>query len=419
VLLLVVSAFVSYPLLASRYGWPEPGWIANHRLRLGLDLKGGVHVVLQVQPDPSAPREPGVDDATWRRQTIERVRDTIDRRVDALGIGEATIAVQGSQHDRLLIQLPGFTDMARARALLQSPGVLTIRLLAEAAEAESEAPPAGEVVVRGADVRGARVTSDEWGRPAVGFTLSPEAGRRFGDVTGRNIGRSLAIQIDDRVVSVARIEDRITDDGQISGVFSPQQAADLAAVLRSGTLPARIIFLQQGLVGATLGADSIRAGITASLAGLALVVTFMLVYYRWSGVNAVLALGFNLALVLGIMSWLGAVMTLPGIAGFILTMGMGVDSNVLIFERIREERAAGRTARAAIDAGFKRVFATLLDTHIAALISAAFLFQFGTSPIRGFAVTLSVGLIMNLFTSIVVSRTLFQLVSASRPARVR
>lgn len=410
-LLLAVVAviFTAYPLLASQYGLPEPDWLARHQLKLGLDLKGGVQLVLQVHPDPSAMREPGLDEDTLRKQTVERVRDTIDRRVNALGVGETIVAVQGSRHDRILVQLPGFTDVARARAMLQSPGILEIRLVAPDADPESAGPPPGETVVRGHDVRGARVSADDYGLPAVDFTLTPEAGRRFADVTGRNLGSLLAILLDNRVLSIASIEGRIGEHGQIHGAFTAAQAADLAAVLRSGTLPAKLTFVDQRFVGATLGADSILAGITASLAGLALVVTFMIVYYRWSGVNAFVALMFNLVLVLAAMSYMNAVMTLPGIAGFVLTMGMGVDSNVLIFERIKEELAAGRTRRAAVDAGFRRVFATLLDTHIAALISAAFLFQFGTSPIRGFAVTLSVGLVTNLFTSTVVSRTLFQL----------
>jgi preprotein translocase subunit SecD len=190
--------------------------------------------------------------------------------------------------------------------------------------------------------------------------------------------------------------------------------ADLSLILRSGALPAAMSYLEERTVGATLGADSIRAGVTASLAGLALVVVFMLLYYKLSGINAIVAMAFNLIILLGMMAYAGSSMTLPGIAGFILTMGMGVDSNVLIFERIKEELAAGRGVRAAVNAGFDRVFLTLLDTHVASLIAAAFLFQFGTGPIRGFAVTLSIGLLTNLFSSIFVSKTLFEFILSRR-----
>jgi preprotein translocase subunit SecD len=264
--------------------------------------------------------------------------------------------------------------------------------------------------VSGKDLRNARPTIDENNQPAVSFTLNTEGGRRFGTITGENIGRYLAIVLDGRVQSAPRIEGRITTDGRITGSFTQQEVQDLSLVLRSGALPASLTYLEERTIGPTLGADSIRAGVMASLAGLLLVVGFMLTYYKLSGVNAVVALLFNLIMLLGLMAYMGAVMTLPGIAGFVLTMGMGVDSNVLIFERIKEELEAGRGVRASIDAGFSRVFLTLVDTHTAALISAAFLFQFGTGAIRGFAVTLFVGLISNLFTSTFVSKTLFELV---------
>src|SRR5205823_5957426 len=239
------------------------------------------------------------------------------------------------------------------------------------------------------------------------FTLNSEGGRKFGKATSENIGRQLAIILDGRVQSAPTVESRITTEGRISGAFTQEEVQNLSLILRSGALPASLTYLEERTVGPRLGADSIRSGVTASLVGLALVVVFMLVYYRLSGVNAVIALIFNLIILLGLMAYIGAVMTLPGIAGFVLTMGIGVDSNVLIFERIKEELEAQRGVRAAINAGFSRVFWTLVDTHTAALISAAFLFQFGTGPIRGFAVTLFIGLVSNLFTSIFVSKTLF------------
>src|SRR5262249_34886620 len=230
---------------------------------------------------------------------------------------------------------------------------------------------------------------------------------KFSKATSENIGRLLAIVLDGRVQSAATIETRIGAEGRITGSFTQQEVQNLSLILRSGALPASLTYLQEQTIGPSLGADSIRSGFIAAAVGLVLVVGFMLVYYRLSGVNAVVALVFNLVILLGLMAYIGAVMTLPGIAGFVLTMGIGVDSNVLIFERIKEELEAQRGVRASINAGFGRVFWTLFDTHIAALISCAFLFQFGTGPIRGFAVTLTIGLISNLFTSIFVPRTLF------------
>jgi preprotein translocase subunit SecD len=268
--------------------------------------------------------------------------------------------------------------------------------------------------VSGRDLRNARPTVDENGLPEVGFTLTAEGGRKFGKATGENIGRSLAIILDGHVVSAARIETRIADEGRIHGNFTTREAQDISLILRSGALRTRLSYLQEQMIGPSLGADAVRAGVLASVAGLLLVLAFMLAYYRWSGVNAVLALIFNLVMLLAAMVSIGAVMTLPGIAGFVLTMGIGVDSNVLIFERIKEELEAGHSVRASIDRGFGRVFWTLLDTHVAALIAAAFLFQFGTGSIRGFAVTLSAGLACNLFTSTVVSKTLFELALSRR-----
>ena len=268
--------------------------------------------------------------------------------------------------------------------------------------------------VTGRDLRSARQSLDENNQPAVSFTLNNEGGRKFGQVTGDNIGRRLAIILDGRVQSAPNIEGRITTDGRITGSFTNEEVQNLSLILRSGALPAKLDYLSERTIGASLGADSIRSGVLASFVGLLLIVVFMLVYYKFSGINACVALVFNLIILLGLMAYIGAVMTLPGIAGFVLTMGIGVDSNVLIFERIKEEIEAGRGTRASLNAGFSRVFWTLVDTHIAALISAAFLFNFGTGPIRGFAVTLMLGLGSNLFTSIFVSKTLFELELAGR-----
>jgi preprotein translocase subunit SecD len=248
----------------------------------------------------------------------------------------------------------------------------------------------------------------------VGFSFNTEGAAKFGAFTAANIGRQLAVVLDGRIQTAPRIESRIDYDGRITGTFSPQEAADLSLTLRSGALPASLTYLEERTVGPSLGAESIRAGVTAALGGLLLVMLFMLVYYKLAGFNALTSIVVNLIILLGLMSYLGAVMTLPGIAGFILTIGMGVDSNVLIFERIKEELGAGRAVKQAVSSGFDRVFLTILDTHVASLIAAAFLFQFGTGPIRGFATTLTIGLLSNVFTAVFVSRTMFDLVLSRR-----
>jgi preprotein translocase subunit SecD len=375
-----------------------------------------------------------------REEAVVQARQTIERRVNELGVAEPSIAQQGQNNDQILVQLPGVTDVNRAKEIIRSTGLLELKIVEQGPSVSKEAllvngqapdgmevipgaggspgaPGAGTVyylvrraaAVTGRDLRSARPSLDENNRPAVSFTLNSEGAARFGKVTGENIGRDLAIILDGRVQSAPRIDGRITSDGRISGSFTQEEVANLSLILRSGSLPATLTYLEEQTIGPSLGADSIRAGVLASVVGLLLVIVFMVFYYRMAGVNAVIALLLNLIILLGLMAYAGAVMTLPGIAGFVLTMGIGVDSNVLIFERIKEELEAQRGVRASINAGFSRVFLTLLDTHIAALISAAFLFNFGTGPIRGFALTLSIGLISNLFTATFVSKTLFEL----------
>jgi preprotein translocase subunit SecD len=501
-----------YPLVAQRYGITQPSWLVDKALKLGLDLKGGVHLVLRVQtedalrlvtdqeserlreelknknitvskietPDAVHIRVDGVSpaqDAAFRQvanevaanfersagingvytftmrpnvqvnlrdEAVVQARQTIERRVNELGVTEPSIAQQGVNGDEILVQLPGVTDVERAKEIIRSTGLLELKIVEqgpaptkETLMVNGQVPEGMEIVpgassgapadaatvyymvkkaaaVTGQDLRNARVSVDENNRPAVSFTLSNEGGRKFGKVSGENIGRQLAIILDGRVQSAPTLETRITTEGRITGSFTPEEVQNLSLILRSGALPATLTYLQERTIGPSLGADSIRSGVLASIVGLLLIVSFMLVYYRLSGINAVVALIFNLVILLGLMAYIGAVMTLPGIAGFVLTMGIGVDSNVLIFERIKEELEAQRGVRASINAGFSRVFWTLVDTHVAALISCAFLFQFGTGPIRGFAVTLFIGLISNLFTSIFVSKTLFEAALANR-----
>jgi preprotein translocase subunit SecD len=342
------------------------------------------------------------------------------------------------------VQLPGVTDVGRAKEIIRATAFLELKIIEAGPAPTQEAllqpfngvvPPDQEVVtgadpqnagstlyylvkrvapVTGRDLRDARPGLDENARPAVHFTLTREGGQKFAKLTGENVNRLLSIIMDDKVQSVATIQERISDQGRISGNFTREEVQDMSLTLRSGALPTNLTYLEERTVGPSLGADSIRAGVIASLVGLGLVALFMLTYYKLAGINAIVSVTMNLIILLGFMAQIGAVMTLPGIAGFILTLGMGVDSNVLIFERIKEELAAGKGPRAAINAGFDRVFLTILDTHVSSLISAAFLFQFGTGPIRGFATTLFFGLLANVFTAVFVSRSLFELELSAR-----
>lgn len=491
----------------------------DQKVRLGLDLKGGVHLVMRVQTDDALKLEtettaerlreelsrlniivtsvepdgstrfrvqgvPGPQDAEFRRisdeqtnaifnrqtgvagtytfemkpnmltalrdESVQQALQTIERRVNELGVAEPIVAPHGSAGDQILVQLPGVTDVARAKEIIRSTALLELKIVEDGPAPSQETllqarggviPPDMQVVtglddagitgqpgstlyylvrrvagVTGRDLRNARPTLDENNRPAIGFSLNQEGARKFGRVTGDNIGRSLAIILDGRVQSAPTIQSRITDEGRITGNFTQEQAQDLSLVLRSGALPASLTYLEERTVGPSLGADSIRAGVLASIGGLALVALFMLAYYKLAGINAIVSVGMNLLILLGFMAYIGATMTLPGIAGFILTIGMGVDSNVLIFERIKEELGFGRTPKQAVSAGFDRVFLTILDTHIASLIAAGFLFQFGTGPVRGFATTLFFGLLSNVFTAVFVSRMLFELVLSRRQA---
>jgi SecD/SecF fusion protein len=396
------SAFAWFPPLADRLGLHVPGFLDQRRLLLGLDLEGGVQFVLRVNAGEAL----AVDSTLTRDEVVAQAREAIDRRVNALGVVEPVIAVQGDRRDEILVQLPGFTDVERARGILGATARLEWRLL------EADGTP-GAAAVSGRDIRSAFVTRDDLSLPAVGFSLTTDGARRFAELTSANIGRHVAIVLDDKVQSAPVIESAITrGEGIIRGGFSIEEATDLALLLRAGALPVSMTFLGGEYVGPTLGASSVQAGIAASMGGLVLVAAFLLLYYRRAGVNAVISVVTNLAILLGLMASLGSALTLPGIAGLILTIGMGVDSNVLIFERIKEELRAGQPVRRAVAAGFDRVFLTILDTHVTSLVAAAFLFQFGTGPIQGFATMLSLGLVTNLFTAVVVSRTILELTLA-------
>jgi preprotein translocase subunit SecD len=494
--------------------WSGRGVLASiaDRIHLGLDLRGGTHLILQVQvndavnvdsdnalarlkedlrthkinyadivkPDPVnhpemivikgvppdqtsdfksiiSDRLPEYDassgaENSWtvsmKTQNLAELKDhavtqaieTIRNRIDQLGVSEPEIAPHGLGKYQIIVQLPGVDDPARVKEIMQSTAMLEIKQSLGGPYSSQEAalqdkggvlPPdtvlmsgksigsrnteGGEAwylisrasAVTGRDLRTAEPSTDENGQPAVRFILTSEGGRKFYSFTSAHVGDYLAVVLDNRVQEVAVIKEAIHDTGIINGRFTQQETQDLSMTLRSGALPASIKYLEERTVGPSLGADSIRSGVHAAIYGMLAVLIFMLIYYRWAGVNADVALILNLVILLGFMGYFGAVLTLPGIAGVILTVGMGVDSNVLIFERIREELRNGKTPPSAVEQGFGHAWITIVDTHVTTIVSAAILFIFGTGPVKGFATTLVFGLIANLFTAVFVSRVIF------------
>jgi len=484
----------------------------TNRIHLGLDLRGGTHLILQVQvndainvdsdnaveilkeqlnkkkiaftdiskPDPQntpdkvvlkgVPTEgrkdlvditnerlpeynltSGADNTfvlSMKPQLLSELKDkavtqaieTIRNRIDALGVSEPTIQEHGLGQYQILVQLPGVDDPERVKGLIQSTAMLEIKQVLGGPYPSEDAarqdkggvlPPDAILMqghgqpgaaaneeawylvsrvsaVRGKDLRDAQPNTDQNGQPSVHFQLTGEGGQRFYNFTSAHVGERLGVILDNRVQEVANIKEAIRDTGEISGgSMSQQQAKDLSMILRSGALPAGIKYLEERTVGPSLGTDSIRAGVRAAVVGMLAVLIFMLIYYRAAGINADIALLLNLIILLGFMGYFEAVLTLPGIAGVILTVGMGVDSNVLIFERIREELRNGKTPPSAVDQGFSHAWITIVDTHVTTIVSAAILFLFGTGPVKGFAVTLTFGLLANLFTAVFVSRVIF------------
>ena len=485
----------------------------TQHIHLGLDLQGGVHLILQVQvkeavnsetdntvarmeqdlktaklsfsqvlkPDPARPQairiegvnptqssavrsildskysneydisgggsdnsfnvtmKPNVEKALDDK-TVQNAIEVIRDRVDTLGVSEPIIQQYGLGDNQILVELPGISDLDRVKNIIQSTARLEIHAVVGGPYPDEQAalasvggalPPDEELVhgsgsmatgseadsvyvlqrvaiVAGTDFRSADPGTDSnTGQRTVHFTLTNEAGDKFWDYTSANVGHSMAVVLGGRVKEVANIESPIRDSGEIRGSFSADEVTILSKMLRTGALPASLNYLEDRTVGPSLGADSIREGVTAAIVGVLLVMAFMLVYYRGSGINADLALFLNLVILLGFMGFSGATLTLPGIAGVILTIGMGVDSNVLIFERIREEMRAGKVPSAAVDQGFAHAWTTIFDTHVTTIVSAAILFLFGSGPVKGFAVTLTFGLAANLFTAVYVSRVIF------------
>jgi protein-export membrane protein SecD/preprotein translocase SecF subunit len=409
----------------------------REKIKLGLDLNGGVHLVLRVKTDKALQLHPQLT----ADEIVAQARETIERRVNELGVSEAVVA-RYTERDQILVELPGVEEVERAKEIIKSTAQLRLTLVDRGPFPDREAalqsygnvlPPSLEVLpgpssaqsagdgafyivhktpaVTGSDLRDARPSTDEYNRPVVHFTLKQDAAARFGAFTSSNINRALATVLDDRVTSVANIQSRIDAQGQIVGLSRDEMIAQVVT-FRSGALPADLEYVNERTIGASLGEASIRSGVLASIAGLVLVMLFMVGYYRLAGVNAVISIVLNLLILIALVALIPVALTLPGIAGLILTIGMGVDSNVLIFERIKEELASmgdARSTRAAVTAGFNRVWITIVDTHVTSLIAAAFLFQFGTSSIRGFATTLTLGLVANVFTAVFASKALFDL----------
>ncbi len=370
-----------------------------------------------------------------RQQILAQTKNTIEKKINGLGLSESSVQQRRADTDaELLVQLPGVDDPARVKQILQTAAVLELYEVKggpfpsreEALAQNGGVLPVGTKLVhsrngtneswyllnrapeiRGQDIRDARSQQSANGSWETSFVLSQTAAQRFGAFTGSHIGDRLAIVLDGNVLTAPNIKGQINDNGVIENMGSQGESSDLALNLKAGSLPAGVVYLQESTVGPSLGNDSIREGFIAGLAGLAAVILAMLIYYKRSGVNAVLALILNAVILIACLSYFDAVLTLPGIAGVILTIGMAVDSNVLIFERIREELRSGKAVRAAVDTGFDKALVTIIDTHVTTVVSCAILFLLGSGPVKGFAVTLVIGLIANIFTAVFVSKTIF------------
>ena len=509
VLLIAVYGMIGIPSGLSGKAMLEA---ITRNIHLGLDLKGGAHLILQVvvsdainaetdnmvgtiqqdlrkahltfsqvyKPDPKRPQVIRIEGApqasasavrslldskysneydvsggsdsgytltmkpnvqtNLESKTVQQAIETIRDRVDSLGVSEPVIQEYGLGANQILVELPGIDDLDRVKSIIQSTARLSIHAVVGGPFPDEQAAlssvsgnlPSDQMMVHGSgamasgsdsdsvyilqrvsvvagnDFRSADPsTNQNTGQRIVIFTLTNEAGDKFYEYTSQNVGRSMAVVLGGRVREVASIKSAIRDRGEIEGTFTEDEVTVLSKMLRTGALPASLEYLENRTVGASLGADSVKEGVTAAVVGVMVVMIFMLVYYRGSGVNADLALILNLLILLGFMGYSKATLTLPGIAGVILTIGMGVDSNVLIFERIREEVRAGKAASAAVDQGFAHAWVTIVDTHVTTIVSAAILFLFGTGPVKGFATTLTFGLLANLFTAVFVSRVIF------------
>ena len=398
-----------------------PEWYTQNQLTLGLDLRGGSHLLLEVDTSElTANKNPALHEQIVR-DAVEQSLEVVRRRLDETGMVEPMITRQGS--DSILVQLPGVSDPQHIRELLGTTARMTFHwaaneksaLLGKIISVQGDIPSERyqleeRVALEGKHISDARLAfNQETGEPVVNFKLDSEGARRFGDMTKHNIGRALAIVLDDRVVTAPVIRSAIQGgSGEISGSFTSASANDLALLLRAGALPAPLKVIEERTVGPDLGSDAISMGISTGIVGALLVLAFMVgIYGRW-GLIACTGLAINIGLSFGVLSLLGATLTLPGIAGFILSIGMAVDANILINERIREETRRGENAMTALRAGFRRAYSTILDSNITSLIAISLLFLFGSGPVRGFAVTMAVGLLISMFTAISFTRLVME-----------
>ncbi len=446
-LLIILSGYFLYPTFewsrmtdaekAAAEKAKDP--ILGKSLKLGLDLRGGTHLLLEVDSSK-------LDEKVSMKDAVERAVEVMRNRIDEFGVAEPLITRQGDKW--IVIQLPGIKDPARAKELIGKTALLEFCLVENSENLpaisqkmrENDLTPAQAMqdpeisklipegcfiaegkedgnyyILKQASLTGAylvnakvELTTGQFGYPHVSLEFNKEGGKLFADITGANIDRNLAIVLDGIVQSAPVIRSRIPDGRAIiEGNFNSEDAKLLATVLRAGALPAPVKIIEERTVGPSLGDDSITKGFTASLIGVLFVIVFMVVYYGFSGIIADIALILNFLILAGIMSYFQFTLTLPGIAGIALTLAMAVDANVLILERIREEIAIGKTARVAVDAGYQKAFSAIFDSNLTTLIAAVFLFQFGTGPIKGFAVTLTIGLLISMFTAIVVTKLIY------------
>ncbi len=431
--------------LAEREALDTLGERPKHMLNLGLDLRGGSSLLLELEISKLSGKEP-------LNEAMVRAIEIIRNRIDQYGVAETSITKQGDKW--IMVQLPGVSNPQRAEELIGKTAMLEFRIVkndtTDAQKAfeqleKTEKPfdddgnlipsiaklvPAGYQIMRnkdggyslvtstasvtGADLENARVIMmSENGYPAVSFTFNAEGAKKFGQLTGANIGKNLAIVLDNTIQSAPTVQSRITKDGQITGSFSPEEARALAIVLKAGALPAPVKVIEKKTIGPTLGEDSIKSGLSASLYALVLILLFMAIYYKAAGLIADVALLLNFVLMLATMSYLSATLTLPGIAGMILSLAMAIDANVLIIERMREEKLLGKPVYEIISLGYDKAWSAIFDSNITTIIVGACLLQFGTGPVKGFAVTLIIGLLVSLFTAVFVTRATYELILTS------
>lgn len=427
-IILIIATAIFYALPTANIFFPEilAKYLPNKKVNLGLDLQGGTHLVLSVDTS-KLPQGSSAEEA------VEVAKEIIRNRIDQFGVAEPVIQRQGA--NQIIVELPGIKDSDRAKQLIGRTAMLEFRLVDEQADiheainnkkipdnvelltmelvdennniTKTQLLIEKEIKLSGKYLKDVQIKFGEFNEPRVTIGFTDEGGKIFANVTGDNVGRRLAIVLDGVIKSAPVIREMIpSGSAEISGSFSMEEAQDLSIVLRAGSLPAPVRIEQEQTIGPSLGTDSIKSGVLCGFVSFAVICLFMIFYYKFSGLIANLALLINMIITIAIMSLFGATLTLPGIAGLILTLGMAVDANILVFERIREELKLGKSSRVAIENGYKKAFITIFDSNLTTIISAAFLFWFGTGSVKGFAVTLTFGLLSSMFTAVAFSRIL-------------